>query len=152
MAADQLAFGWAEERGILLVGEDGEKGFLVRDFAGEGVGDADGAGRVGFNEGGTFRGTRNDVVDEHAAIDEVDALAVRGELAGFEIEIAGIGQDRGDAFALEMRLNDFEFAPGRNFTPIHDGDYGRLVGAAPFAIAVEQSGEESASSAEICGR
>ena len=83
VAADEFALGRAEERGVLLVGEDSEECFFVRNFAGERVGDADCAGFVGFDERGTFAGTRDDIVDQDAAIDEVHALAVGGEFAGF---------------------------------------------------------------------
>ena len=63
-------------------------------------------------------------------------------MPAFEHQVARIGENRGNAFFLKMRLDDFEFAPSGNFAPIHDGDHRRRSGAAPFAIAGEESGEE----------
>src|SRR5580700_707677 len=121
--ADQFALGGTEECGVLLVGEDGEKGFLVRNFAAERIGNANRAGSVGFDESGALGGARDNVVDQDAAVDEIHALAVNGKFAGFENQVARIGYDCGDSVLLKMPSNDFEFAPGGDFAPIHDGDY-----------------------------
>ena len=58
-----------KERGVAFVGEHREKSFHVRNFAAESVGDADGVGFVGFDQRGAFLGARDDVVDQHAAVD-----------------------------------------------------------------------------------
>ena len=50
-------------------------------------------------------------------------------------QIARIGDQRGDAGAFENGLNDFEFAPGGDFAPVHDSDLRRDSRAAPLSVS-----------------
>src|SRR3989441_8671981 len=79
VSLDQLALGWRKEFAIALVGQHREKGLLVRNLATQAVGDAHGARLVGADQRGAFGGPRNQVVDQHAAINEVNLAALRGQ-------------------------------------------------------------------------
>ena len=127
----------------MFVGEDGEKGFYVRNFATEGVGDADGIGGVGLYEGGALGWLGNDVVDEDAAVDEIDLFVVGDELVAVKFKFPRIGDHGGDTHFFEARLQNFEFAVGGDVFPIDNGDLRRTGGAAPIDIARYQSVEKS---------
>ena len=142
MIANELLLVAREKPGVLLVGEDGEERFHVRDFAAERVGHAHRVGFVGFDERGAFLRASDDVVDEDATVEQIDLFAVRDERFAVEFEIARIGEDDGNAHAFEARFEDFEFAPGRNFAPIDDGHLRTLVGAAPIDVAGDQRVEK----------
>src|SRR5437773_1374469 len=75
VAPDHVALAVGEEMRSAIVGEHGEERFLVRDLAAQRVGDADRAPLVRVDECAALAGARDDVVDQHAAIDEVDAPA-----------------------------------------------------------------------------
>ncbi len=49
---------------------------------------------------------------------------------------------------FKARLQNFKFAPGGNFAPIHNRDYRRRRGAAPFAITIQQRFEQLRPSVE----
>src|SRR3989442_742404 len=124
VSLDQLALGWRKEFAIALVGQHREKGLLVRNLATQAVGDAHGARLVGADQRGAFGGPRNDVVDQHAAINEVNLAALRGQCPAVELELARIADQSGYAQFFKPRLDNFKFAPGGHLAPIHDGDHG----------------------------
>ena len=68
MAANQLALGIAEERGVLLVGKHREERFLVRDFARKRIGHANRPGTISVHQGLALGAARNDVVYQNAPI------------------------------------------------------------------------------------
>src|SRR5271154_5882190 len=106
MFADDGALVDGEEAGVAFVGEDGEESFYVGDFATQSIGDADDVGGVGLYEGCAFNGAGDNVVDEDAAVDEIDFGAVGGE--GFAVidEVARISEQRWHAEAFEAGLQD----------------------------------------------
>src|SRR5262249_26893549 len=76
--ADQFAFVERKERVVSLIGEHGEESLDVWNLAAEMVRHADGIRRDGVNQSLAVRRARNDVIDQHAAIDEIDLLAIGG--------------------------------------------------------------------------
>src|SRR4029453_9740966 len=84
--ADQRALFLVEEAGVAIVGQDGEERLLVRNLAAERVGHADGASLVRLYERRALLGPGDDVVDEHAAIHEVDRASLGDESAACELE------------------------------------------------------------------
>ena len=69
---------------VRRVGQQGKERLLVRHFAAEGVGDAHRPGRVRRDEGAALVRARDDVVDEDAPVDEVDALSAAAEHGAVE--------------------------------------------------------------------
>ena len=79
------------------VRQHGEERLLVRELAAEGVGHADRARRARIDEGAALGRPGQDVVDEHAAVHEIDLRALRGQGAVGEHQLARIADDRRDA-------------------------------------------------------
>src|SRR5207247_6577391 len=76
VAADHGELFSAEHLRVSLVGEHGEERLLVRHLAAQRVGHADSAMPVRIEQRATLTLARDDVVDEDAAVVEIDALAV----------------------------------------------------------------------------
>src|SRR5277367_1792575 len=142
MATNDFAFVMRKESAILLICQDREKGFYVRNFAAERVCDADSVGRVGFDESSAFRRFGNDVIDENAAVDEIDFFIVCDELLAVEFEFAGIGDNCGNSHFFETRLQNLKLAKSGDVFPIDYGDLRRAGGASPVHIAHDQGVEE----------
>src|SRR6266581_9748502 len=138
VSLNQFAFAVRKERAVLRIRQHREKGLHMRDFAAEIVGDADGVRGIGFDQRRTFGGPGDDVVDKHAAVDEVDLLVLGDEGFAVPLELARVGDERWDAHSLEAILEDFEFAPGGDLFPIHNGDLGLRGGPAPVPIGSHQ--------------
>ena len=136
-SADRLLVG-GEQISEALVGQHREERLLVRDLAAERVGDAHGAGRVRLGQRAAVVGAREDVVDEHTAVDQVDRLAVGGEPVVLEAQVTRVADDGRDAQLDELRLQDLELGPGRHLAPVDDRDGGRRCRAAPVAIARDE--------------
>src|SRR6202021_2929315 len=90
VSADQLAFGTAEERGILLVRKYSEKSLLVRNLAGKRIGHANCTGSVSAHQNRTLCAARDDVVNQHTPINEINALAMGHQSAFRENQITRI--------------------------------------------------------------
>src|SRR5438445_8391380 len=91
MPANERLFVAAEERSVPIVGEDGEERFLVRNLTPKRIGHADGTLLVRVEHRAAVALASDDVVDEHAAVHEIDSLAIREEAPGGP---AGAGHDR----------------------------------------------------------
>src|SRR6201987_4334287 len=85
---------------------------------------------------------RENVVDQHPSVQQINPATSRFQILAVELEIAWIAHDRGHALTFEARLQDFELAPSRDFAPIHNpDDWWRRV-AAPLSITREQRFEQ----------
>src|SRR5437588_412285 len=76
VAANDGALALAEQLRSALVGQHGEERLLVGNLAAQRVRHAHGARLVRRKERAALLGARHDVVDEHAAVDEIDAHVV----------------------------------------------------------------------------
>src|SRR5439155_10796530 len=134
---------------------------LVRDLAPQRVRDADRARLVRVEQRAAVALAREDVVDQHAAVDEIDANAVgvkawstvptgtpKGVPCGLPyavsdaLQIARVRDDRRHAGGGEGVAQQLELAVGRHLAPVDDGDLRRRGGAAPFAIAGDERVED----------
>src|SRR6202008_2191114 len=102
--------------------EYGEERLFVRDFARQRVGHADGARCIGFHQRVALGWASENVVDQHATVQQIDLATLRFQILAVELEIAWIAHDRGHALTFKARLQDFELAPSRDFAPIHNPD------------------------------
>jgi hypothetical protein len=154
--ANELLLVAREEPGVLLVGKDGEERLHVGNFAAKGVGHAYRVGFVSFDECGAFLRAGDDVVDEDAAIEQIDLFAMSDKRLAVEFEVARVGEHDGNAHAFETCFQDFEFAPRGDFAPIDDGHLGAFVGAAPVDVAgdegIEKFGAERVAVRFECAR
>ena len=144
VTADHVALGGAEQVRVALVGEDREEGFLVRNLAPQRVGDAHRALFVRGDERTALLLPRDDVVDQHAAIDEVDA-APAGRQSGRRgrvLEVAGVRDDRRDAERREGVAQNLELAEGRHLAPVDNRHQRRRRGPFPLAIAGHERVEQ----------
>ncbi len=100
MLPDQFALAVGKERAVLFVGEHGEKRLHMRNLATEIIRNAHGVRRIGFDQRRTLGGPGHDVVDERTAVDKIDLLVLRHQRFAVPLELAGIGDERGDAHFL----------------------------------------------------
>src|SRR3954470_25077726 len=87
---DYLALGAGELLCVAGIREDGEERLLVRDLAAQCIGDAHRLRAISIDQRPALVWARDDVVDQHAAVDEVDAFAIGGELTPVERQVARI--------------------------------------------------------------
>src|SRR5271156_4282251 len=88
--ANQFALRSTEERSILLVGKHSEKSLLVRNLAGKRIGHANRAGTVSVHQGRALSAARDDIVNQNAAINQINALTMRREPPFGENQVARI--------------------------------------------------------------
>jgi hypothetical protein len=101
VVANDLAFAVRKQSAVAFVCEYGEKRFHVGNLAAEGVSDADGIGGVSSYEGFALFGTRDDIVNEYASVDEIDVSPVGGERLSVEDEVARVGEHNGHAHFVQ---------------------------------------------------
>jgi hypothetical protein len=145
--ADDLALVRRKKAGVALVGEDGKKRLLVRNLAAQRVRHADGARGVGLEQRTALGLARDDIVDEHAAVDHIDAAAVSEEPAPARarrpvFEIARVADDRRHAEGDERVAQDLELAERRHLSPVDDGHQRWRPRAAPFTETRDQRVEQ----------
>src|ERR1700722_20845996 len=143
MATDGQALCVAKQSRISFIGENGKKRFLVGDFASERVGDTDSACLISFYQRFALSGMGENVVEQDASVNQVDAAAAAHELRAVEFKLGWSADHRRHSGFFKALLQNFELAPGGDFAPIHNCNYWRRSGAAPFAVACEQSGEQA---------
>src|SRR5580704_422474 len=83
------------------------------------------------------------VVDQYAAIDQVDAPAARHELGAVKLEFRWSAHKGWHTGFFKARLQNFKLTPGGDFAPVHNGNQGRRGCSAPIAITLEQSREQA---------
>ena len=142
MPADQLALAVGEERAVLLVGQHGEKRLHMRNLAAKAIRHTHGVRRVSLDQRGTLVRLGHHVIDEHAAVDEIDLLVLCYQRFAVPLQLARIGNERGDAHFLEALLEDFELGDGRHVFPVYDGNLRLGGGSSPVQVAHHQSVEE----------
>jgi len=118
-----------------FVGEDGEERFHVGNLAAEGGWRRKRDWRSRLSPGFAFHGTRDDVVDEHATVDEIDFRAVSGKRFAVEKPNRGIARTTGTPIFSKALFQNFKFAPGGDFAPIDDGDLRALGCYRPNRVA-----------------
>ena len=110
-----------EQRRVPVVGQHREERLLVRELAAERVGDADGARLVGLDQRRALVGPRDDVVDQDAAVDEIDPAAVRPSARRRRTTRSrGSHTTVGTPSADERVAQDLELGPGRHLPPVDD--------------------------------
>ena len=124
---EQHLFVRREQVAVCIVGQHGEERLLVRDLAAEGVRDADRTIRVGAEQCGAILPASEDVVHQHAAIDEIDDTSVGHQLAVLVHEVTRVGHHGGQSTALEPVLQDLELAPRRHAAEVDDEHRGGLA-------------------------
>src|SRR5579862_6846209 len=85
---------------------------------------------------------RENVVDEHTPVEQIDPASLRGEIFAVELEVARVADDCGHAFAFEARLQNFKLAPRGHLAPVNNSDDRRRRLAAPLAIARKKGFEQ----------
>src|SRR5712664_39114 len=131
---DEFAFAEREKRTVLFIRQHREKSLHVRNFAAEVVRYAHRIRRVGLHQRRAFDRLRNDVVDQHAAVDEINYFILSHELFSVEFKLAWFGDERGHAHSFETLLKNLEFTPRRHTFPIHNRDLRRRQRTAPVLV------------------
>jgi len=103
--ADEFTFVEGKKSVVTLVSEHREERLDMRDFAAEVVGHAGGVCSDRIDQWFAFSGTGHDVVDEHAAIDEVNFFAVGEQRFAVELDIARVGEFNGHAHFFKPRCS-----------------------------------------------
>ncbi len=135
---DGVEVGSLEQVRVALIGQDGEERLLVRNLAAQVVGHAHRPGAVGIEQRAAFVGARDDVVDQHAPVDEVDRAPAGIQPTAVEPEIARIVDRRLDPRGDEIVAQQLELAPRRHFAPVDDGDPRHAARPAPLVPRLQQ--------------
>src|SRR5437870_558125 len=85
---------------------------------------------------------RQEFVDDHSLVNEIDAKRAASKLPLLILEILGRTDDGGNTVRAEMLLQKNELTRRRQVLPVHDRNI-RRPGAAPFAIGTQQRLEQS---------
>src|ERR1700722_4569429 len=120
MATNGYALGIAKQSRIPFIGENGKKCFLVRDFASERVGDTDSACLISFYQRFALSGMGENVVEQDASVNQVDAAAAAHQFRAVEFKLGRSADHRRHSGFFEALLQNFEFAPGGDFAPVHN--------------------------------
>ena len=140
--ANHFAFAQREKAPVLLVGEDRKKRLHMRNLATKVVRHAHCARRVGFDQRRAFRRLGHDVVDQHAAVDQIDLLALCHQRFAVPFKPPRVGNERGNSHLFEALLENFKFAPGWNFFRVHNGDLRFLLRTSPVHVTLQQRFEQ----------
>jgi hypothetical protein len=84
---------------------------------------------------------REEFVDDHSLVNEIDAKRAASKLPLLILEILRRTYDRGNAVRAEMLLQKDELTRRRQILPIQDCDVWHAA-AAPFAIRTQQCFEQ----------
>src|ERR1700722_18803249 len=85
---------------------------------------------------------RENVVDEHTPVEQINTAALCREVFAVELEVARVADDCGHAFEFEARLQNFKLAPRGHLAPVNNSDDRRRRLAAPLAIARKEGFEQ----------
>src|SRR5688572_3389963 len=119
---DHLALLWRKERGVALVGEHGETGFLVENLAGERIHHADGALTHCADDGVVRSAPLDELADEHSLVNEVDRRPVERQLPAAKFSVSRIDDDASNALTLRVLLEERELPTRRYIEPVEHGD------------------------------
>src|SRR5229473_6259625 len=135
---NEFAFAEREKRSVLFIRQHREKSLYVRNLAAEVVRHAHRIRRVGLHQRRAFGRLCNDVVDQHAPVDQINHFALRHELFAVEFKFPWIGDQRGHAHSFETFLKNLEFAPRRHPFPIHYRNLRLRRRTAPVPVTRQQ--------------
>src|SRR6266446_120480 len=140
---NEFAFAEREKCAVLFIRQHREKSLYVRNLATEVVRHAHRVRRVRFHQRRAFGRLCNDVVDQHAAVDEINHLVLGHELFAVEFKFPWIADERGHAHSFATLLKNLEFTPRRHAFPIHDGDLRRCGRTAPILVTRQKCVKKS---------
>jgi len=106
------------EMGEALIGQDGEDGFFVQQFAAERVDDEYIAVAHGTHEWGIQPEAVEQFAGQDALVDDVDGVSLGTQGCAVVVEGAGVSPDGGVALAFEVVAQDFVFGACRDAFPI----------------------------------
>ena len=138
MLANHLPLIEREHSGVPFIRQHGEERLHVRNLASEIVCHADSVRRIRVHQRPALRRPRQDVVDQHAPVNQIDFLSVRAQRFSIKHQIARVRDLHRHAHLFKPRLQDFKLAPRRHFPPIRDKHLWPLRRSAPVQIGRNQ--------------